>query len=265
MPAWTSGDPNYDTVLIAGFVFALFVAVAGVFVKSPYGRFADARWGFALDPRLGWLLMELPATVVFVLVFVRGSNRAELVPLLFLAMWLIHYGNRGFAFPLLIRRAPGSKASFGISVVVMGWFVTGVHGYLNAHYIAELGDHYGRSWLSDPRFIGGVLLYYAGFAANLHSDAIIRRLRTKAEVESGEKVYRIPRGGLFRWVSSPQYLSELVAWTGFAIATWCPGSLFVLAVSAANLIPRAAQTHRWYHERFADYPPERKALVPFVW
>ena len=37
------------------------------------------------------------------------------------------------------------------------------------------------------------------------------------------------------------------------------------AVSAANLVPRAASVHRWYHERFPDYPADRKALVPFLW
>jgi hypothetical protein len=33
----------------------------------------------------------------------------------------------------------------------------------------------------------------------------------------------------------------------------------------ANLVPRAIATHAWYREKFADYPPERRILVPFVW
>ena len=37
-----------------------------------------------------------------------------------------------------------------------------------------------------------------------------------------------------------------------------------LALSAANLVPRALATHRWYRERFPDYPQDRKALIPFV-
>jgi len=32
----------------------------------------------------------------------------------------------------------------------------------------------------------------------------------------------------------------------------------------ANLIPRALDHHRWYKEQFEDYPPERKALLPFL-
>jgi hypothetical protein len=35
--------------------------------------------------------------------------------------------------------------------------------------------------------------------------------------------------------------------------------------TAANLAPRALANHRWYHEKFADYPPERRRLIPFIW
>ena len=32
----------------------------------------------------------------------------------------------------------------------------------------------------------------------------------------------------------------------------------------ANLLPRARSHHRWYRERFAEYPSERRAMIPFV-
>jgi 3-oxo-5-alpha-steroid 4-dehydrogenase 1 len=31
-----------------------------------------------------------------------------------------------------------------------------------------------------------------------------------------------------------------------------------------NLLPRALSHHKWYNEEFDGYPPERKAVVPFV-
>jgi len=71
-------------------------------------------------------------------------------------------------------------------------------------------------------------------------------------------------GGLFRWVSCPNYLCEILGWAGFAICTWSLGSVFVLGITIANLVPRALSTHEWYRQRFADYPAERKALVPFI-
>ncbi len=261
---WYTGDPTYDTVLTLSFGLAALVFVGAAFTKSPYGRFASDRWGLNLSPRLGWFLMELPATLSFVFFYVQGRNRFEIVPLFFLAVWLIHYGNRGFVFPYLIRSPRGQKASFSLTIVLSGWLVTTLHGYLNAAFISDLGTHFTLDWFKDPRFIIGITLYYASFALNIHSDAIIRNLRSVEEVERGDKVYRIPRGGLFRYVTNPSYLTEITAFTGFAIATWSLGACFILLITIANLVPRAFQTHRWYQERFSDYPPERRVLIPFV-
>jgi 3-oxo-5-alpha-steroid 4-dehydrogenase 1 len=185
--------------------------------------------------------------------------------MIFLGIWLMHYANRGFIFPLLMRVAKGSKGSFSFMVVGAGWLVTTLHGYLNAVYISNLSEHLTVDWLSDPRFIIGISIYLTGFILNVHSDAIIRNLRSKEEVQRGEKIYRIPQGGLFKYVSSPNYFTELISFTGFAIATWGLGAVFVLLVSAANLIPRAFQVHRWYKKTFPEtYPTDRKVLIPFI-
>ncbi len=259
-----TGDRTYDTLIAGGLAFALFVFAISWFVPSPYGRFASSRFGVSLGPRIGWLLMELPATLSFLVFYVQGPRRAEVVPLLFLVMWCIHYANRGFYFPLSIRRAPGERGSFSAMVIVSGWAVTSLHGYFHASYFTRLGTHYTVAWLTDPRFIIGFVIYYTGFVFTLQSDAIIRNLRRPDELAAGAKVYRIPRGGLFRWVSCPSYLAELVAWAGFALCTWSLAGLFIFLVSAGNLVPRAFATHRWYRARFPDYPPERKALLPFI-
>lgn len=261
---WLMSADVYDTVLLVSFVYAGFILVGAFMAKAPYGKLGSESKGLNLPPRLGWFLMELPATLSFVWFYLHGQNAGELVPLIFLGIWLVHYGNRGFVFPLLMRVAKGTRGTFSIIVVVSGWLVTGLHGYLNAVFISELSTHLTPEWLTDPRFIIGVSIYVCGFVLNVHSDAIIRNLRSKTEVESGEKVYRIPEGGLFKYVTNPSYFSELMSFTGFAIATWSLGAVFVLLVSAANLIPRAFQVHRWYREKFEEYPAERKVLIPFL-
>jgi protein-S-isoprenylcysteine O-methyltransferase Ste14 len=65
-------------------------------------------------------------------------------------------------------------------------------------------------------------------------------------------------------VSCPNYFGEMIEWTGWAIATlsW-PGLVFALW-TAANLVPRALKHHAWYHAKFVDYPPARKAIIPFM-
>lgn len=261
---WYTGDPTYDTVLALALGFAALVALTAPFVASPYGRFASDKFGLALDPRLGWFLMELPATVSFLYFFFRGPHHADTVPLVFLCIWLVHYGNRGFYFPLSIRSPHGARASFSLMVIAVGWLVTGMHGYLHAAFFTSHATHYTSAWLCDPRFLIGLPIYAVSLALNIHSDAIVRGLRSRDEVALGERVYRIPRGGLFRWVSSPSYLTELTAWAGLALCTWSLAGVFIFAVSAANLVPRALSTHRWYRERFPDYPRERRALIPFL-
>ena len=69
---------------------------------------------------------------------------------------------------------------------------------------------------------------------------------------------------MFRYVSCPNHFGEIVEWAGFAVMCWNLPALSFAVWTAGNLIPRALSHHRWYRERFPDYPPERKAVIPFV-
>jgi steroid 5-alpha reductase family enzyme len=122
------------------------------------------------------------------------------------------------------------------------------------------GPPYPSDWFSSPAFLCGSLLFLAGFAVNLHSDAVLRNLKA-----AGAGEYRIPWGGLYRFVSCPNYLGEITEWAGFAVLTWSlPGAAFAF-FTFCNLAPRALTSHRWYRETFPDYPARRKALIPFLW
>jgi len=261
---WYTGNATYDTVLAIGFAFAAFTLLGSLFVASPYGRFSSSRMGITLNPKLGWWLMEIPATVVFLGFYLQGPRAAEPVPLLLAAVWMLHYGNRGWFFPLSIRVAPGRRSTFSVTVMAMGMFVTAIHGYLNARLFTEYGQHLTADWLHDPRFLAGLAVYACGFFIIVQSEAIVRNLRDPRAANSRGGDYRIPYGGLYRYVSSPQYLGELIAWSGFSLMTWGLPGLMILLISAGNLVPRAFATQRWYREKFPEYPAERKALIPHV-
>ena len=81
----------------------------------------------------------------------------------------------------------------------------------------------------------------------------------------GEMGYKIPRGGLYRWISCPNYFGETIEWIGWAIATWSLPGLTFAVWTFANLAPRAHAHHKWYHKNFKDYPIRRKAFIPWVW
>ena len=91
------------------------------------------------------------------------------------------------------------------------------------------------------------------------ADATLRGLRAP-----GSSDYRIPTGGLYEYVSCPNYLGEIIEWTGWAVMTWSLAGLSFAVWTAANLAPRAWTHHRWYRATFPDYPKTRRALLPFV-
>ena len=64
------------------------------------------------------------------------------------------------------------------------------------------------------------------------SDAILMSLR-----KPGETGYRIPHGGFYRWISSPNYFGEIVEWVGFALAAWTVPAWVFAWFTATNLIP----------------------------
>jgi steroid 5-alpha reductase family enzyme len=161
---------------------------------------------------------------------------------------------RTLVYPVLMR----AGGRMPVAVVAMALAFNLLNAFINARWISALG-HYPAAWLVDPRFIVGAALFLLGYAVNLHSDRVLRRLRGP-----GQSGYRIPYGGLYRYVSCPNYLGEIVEWFGWALATWSPAGLAFAVYTTANLAPRAWQNHRWYRERFPDYPPERRALVPHL-
>jgi len=247
-----------DAIIVASWaLMATGVATFGVlwWVSAPYGRFVREGWGPTLPSRWGWMLMESPSAAGFLAVYLLGARRMETVPLVLLLLWQAHYVHRAFVFPWRLRER-GKRMPW--VVVAMGLFFNCVNAWLNARWISDAGS-YDPAWLRDPRFLAGAAAFAAGYAVNRRADGVLLALRTK-----GEAGYRIPFGGLFRLVSCPNYLGEILEWSGWALATWSWPGLAFAVFTLANLVPRALATHRWYRRTFTDYPPDRKALVPFV-
>ena len=147
-----------------------------------------------------------------------------------------------------------------VAIIGLGLLFNTVNGYLNGRYIFTFSGGYNNDWLLGPPFIIGLLLFLTGFIINRQADYTLHYLR-----KPNESGYKISNEGLFRWISSPNYFGEIMIWIGWAIATWSIVGLAFAVWTAANLVPRARSNHIWYHERFPDYPPERKALIPRVW
>jgi protein-S-isoprenylcysteine O-methyltransferase Ste14 len=247
----------FSILLILSFILAAVIFTVLSFIDAPYGRHIRRDWGLMISNRLGWLVMESPAVVLFFALFLVGDAPKTITSVIFLLMWEAHYIHRALIYPF--RIADGRKKMPVIITLMAFVFNTG-NAYLNSRYLFSLSGGYPPDWLLDPRFIVGLALFAGGYAINRWSDRELRLLRAP-----GETGYKIPHGGLYEWVSCPNYLGEIIEWTGWALATWSlPGLAFALW-TIANLAPRALSHHTWYREQFENYPPGRKALIPRVW
>jgi 3-oxo-5-alpha-steroid 4-dehydrogenase 1 len=238
-------------VLAAAIFMALF------FIVAPYGRHTRRSWGPAIGDKLGWIVMEAPSPILFAAFFALGIKSVSLTAVAFLVLWEAHYVHRAFIYPFS-RRAGAS--GMAVAVVSMGFLFNIGNAYLNGRYLFTLSGGYSNAWLMTPQFICGAALFVAGFIINRKADDDLRHLR-----KPGESGYKIPVGGLYRWISCPNYFGEMLTWIGWAVATWSLPGLAFAVFTVANLAPRARAHHLWYKQQFADYPPRRKALVPAIW
>jgi protein-S-isoprenylcysteine O-methyltransferase Ste14 len=94
---------------------------------------------------------------------------------------------------------------------------------------------------------------------NIKSDYLIVALRK----ENGPG-YHMPSKFMHKYISAPNYFGEIIEWIGWAILTWSISGLVFALWTIANLFPRALAHHKWYQEKFSDYPKSRKAIIPGI-
>ena len=227
------------------------------FITAPYGRHRRKGWGPEIPTRWCWVFMELPAVLVMGGCFIFSERVANPVCIIFISMWEMHYIHRTFIYPFRMRHGGQSTPLLIASLAIVTNIMVGL---INGYWLFHLAPLQSMEWLFDPRFVLGIALFGMGFLINYRSDRILLNLR-----KPGETGYRIPFGGGYRWVSSPNYMGEIIEWLGWALATWSGSGLMFAMWTISNLLPRAKAHHQWYREKFADYPGERKALIPWIY
>ncbi|HVT34110.1 MAG TPA: DUF1295 domain-containing protein [Nevskiaceae bacterium] len=233
-----------------------------MFLPAAYGRHKQGHskwWGPGIPTRWAWVIMECPSSLGFAAFYFMGDRAWQPAPLVLFLMWQSHYFQRSFIFPFRIKPRPGDTTP--VSIPLMAVSSNLVVSFLNAAMLSwsSVGADYASNWLLDPRFLLGLAIFIVGYRTNRKADAMLAALR-----KPGETGYKIPRGWLYEKISCPNYFGEYLIWTGWAIATWSVAGLAFVLWTLANLVPRALQNHRWYHQKFTDYPRERRAVIPYV-
>ncbi len=244
----------FRTITLIWIAVGVAVLPLTLLFTAPFGRHFNSRFGPSIGNKLGWLIMESPAIWWFTIVFVSGvSGRCHVAWFLWI-VWIIHYLNRGLIFPLRTRT---TGKQIPLLIVFFAFVFQLVNGYLNGMALGQYGQAYTGAWFGRWIFWIGLAVFVLGWIVNIHSDGILLKLRQPTEVN-----YLIPKGGLFEWVSCPNFLGEMILWCGWAIMCWNLAALSFAVWTIANLLPRALAHHRWYRQTFMDYPGNRKAVIP---
>jgi len=226
------------------------------FIVPPYGRHNRKSWGPQINSKAGWVIMELVALLAFVISFGSGVGYTP-VTLVIAGIFTLHYLHRSIIYPWMTRS--GTK-TMPLLIMIFAVMFNVINGYINGEYLGAHPDAYPIEYFGNVRFITGLIVFLIGVIINITSDYYLISLRKSGN----SSVYHLPKGRFFKWISCPNHLGEIVEWTGFAILAWNLPALAFAAWTASNLIPRAWHHHKWYKQKFPNYPEERKALIPRV-
>jgi 3-oxo-5-alpha-steroid 4-dehydrogenase 1 len=246
---------TYQTILYSWIGLAVIVFFVLLKIAAPYGRHSSLKWGPVISNRLGWILMELPVLLVLYLLIIPDVILFSLPYLIIIGLFSLHYINRIFVFPFRIN-TKGKKMP--VIITLSAIFFNLMNGFSFGYYFTHFAD-YTNDWLTDPRFIIGIILFFTGLYINWRADNILIHLR-----KPGETNYKIPAKWLFNKISCANLFGELLEWLGFAILCWNLPAVTFFIWTAANLIPRALAHHKWYKEKFPEYPSNRKAIIPYL-
>lgn len=239
---------------------ALLVFIALYYVKAGYGMFRTPSWGYSIDNRLAWVLMECPVFWVMLWLWMESGVYFSMPQFLLFLLFELHYLQRSFIFPLLMK----GRSRMPLSIVLMGILFNILNGLMQAggiFWFAPDGYSEGVEWLIHPESLAGLFLFIAGMFINLHSDHVIRCLR-----KPGDRKHYLPERGMYRYVTSANYLGELIEWTGFALLAATPAAWVFVWWTAANLIPRSHAIYKHYCQEFGcEAVGNRKRILPFIY
>lgn len=189
----------------------------------------------------------------------REAPWAREVQVAALVAWTVHYAKREIE-TLFVHRF--SHATMPLSN--LGKNCAYYWGF--AAYVSFFVNHPLYTPPPPDLVYSGACLFYFMEMGNFTCHWTLRQLRPP-----GTRVRKIPTGGLFEYVTCPNYTYEILAWLGFNLMTrTVAGGLFMLA-GAMQMFIWAGGKHRNYRKEFNGedgkplYPKSRKKLVPFLY
>ncbi|KAF1344073.1 3-oxo-5-alpha-steroid 4-dehydrogenase-domain-containing protein [Delphinella strobiligena] len=260
--------------------FPIFTGIQWITTFYPQGKTSiESRYN--LPGKWAWAIMEAPGfiTLLYNMVTLPKELGIESLPWenwTMAGLYTIHYLYRAVLAPLFLNPSMSpihplvffSAISFNLvnSLCLSGW--------LAGYGPTTVYDWAGRLYTME---IGMVIMGWAFLGNVFHDDDLreirrsaLRRQKAKAEkenkpLEGVEKLYMLPKNGLFHYVLFPHYLCEWIEWAGYwMIGGWsCTPARSFLINEITTMLPRAIQGRQWYIEKFGkERVGNRKAIIP---
>ena len=149
----------YNNFLIVMSAIAVVVFVALQFFEAGYGYLFDRRYGPPVPNKIGWVLMESPVFIAMCVLWAISDRQWDVVPLVLFGVFQLHYFQRSFIFPLLMRG--NSKMPLGI--VLMGMIFNTLNALMQGGWIFFLApENYYADWFAKPFIYIGIVVFFAG-------------------------------------------------------------------------------------------------------
>lgn len=192
--------------------------------------------------------------------FAKNKN----VKYLFIALWALHFIRRTLEVLFVHNYKRRMPLVESVGAPVYYWFF--------AIWIAwsmRYESGYEQSFIT--LVILGSVIFAVGEIGNCTCHIQLRRFRNEKIPShiSSSSGHVLPHGLLFNYVSCPHYFFEIVTWIGFFLATCTLASVLFLLATILTLVTYAQKKHKAYvhefHGNHGEYPPHRKALIPFIY
>ncbi|KAI5619977.1 polyprenol reductase precursor [Silurus asotus] len=225
----------------------LFFSLRTVFLQEQLPDFLWDLLGFLTgEPKTAWGEIKLTILVLQALVWIHSFRR------LLECLWVSVFSDG------LINIV---QYAFGMSYyILLGLTVLSVNASLTTEGISVL------TFSQSIWHIAGVLLFLWASLLQHRSLSLLASLRTSRSGRVETFAHRMPHGGWFERVSCPHYLAELLIYTALSICCGCSSFTWWLVVLyvLCNQVLAAHLCHEYYRRTFKAYPPERKAIIPFL-
>jgi len=238
-----------------------------------------------LPGKIGWAIMETPGPlmVLYCMLSIPPSLGLTVHDLSWTnwtmaGMYTLHYIYRAWLFPFLqpsmspIHAVPflGAIAFNTINGLCIGGWLA---GYGPRSTVDDWAGHLYRIEI-------GLVVWGWSLLGNMFHDDDLREIRRAAlrmqkekavkdnkPIEGVDKVYMLPKNGLFHFILYPHYLCEWLEWTGFWVVGGldCAPARNFLINEVATMLPRALSGKRWYVQKFGqERVGNRKAIIPGI-